>query len=67
LKFNIWPDAKGDGLALETEGLPHAVAACGADSVTVATSTLRKVGVQPALLDAIDTAHARGWYGPATQ
>jgi hypothetical protein len=67
LKFNIWPDAKGDGLALETEGLPHAVAACGADSVTVATSTLRKVGVQPALLDAIDTAHARGWYGPASQ
>ncbi len=67
LKFNIWPDGKGDGLALETEGLAHVVAACGSDSVIVATLTLRKLGVQPALLDAIDTAHARGWYDPARQ
>jgi hypothetical protein len=67
LKFNIWPDGKGDGLALQTQGLPHVVAACGSDSVIVATSTLRKLGVQPALLAAIDAAHARGWYGPARQ
>jgi hypothetical protein len=67
LKFNIWPDGKGDGLALQAEGLPHVVAACGSDSVIVATSILLKLGVQPALLDAIDTAHLRGWYDPATQ
>ena len=64
LKFNIWPDAKGDGLAVQTEGLPHVVAACGAEPVVIPTATLRKLGVQGPLLDAIDTAHAQGWYGP---
>lgn len=62
LKFTIWPDAEGDGIAIQTQGLPHVVAACGADAIVIPTTTLRRLGVQPALLDAIDTAHAQGWY-----
>lgn len=62
LKFNLWPDAKADGITIEPEGLPHAVAACG-DDVVVPVSELHKMGVQPALLTDIETAHSRGWYG----
>ena len=61
LKFNLWPDAQAGGVRIEPEGLPHVVAACG-DSVPIPTAVLRKMGVQPALLDAIDSAHAHGWF-----
>lgn len=64
LKFNLWPDARAGGIAIEPEGLPHAVAACG-DSAVVPIAELRKMGVQPALLDAIETAHRNGWYAGA--
>jgi hypothetical protein len=64
LKFNLWPDTKAGGIAIEAEGLPHAIGAC-ADAVIVPTAVLRKMGVQAAMLDAIDTAHARGWYDPS--
>ncbi len=64
LKFNLWPDARAGGIAIEPEGLPHAVAACG-DSAVVPIADLRKMGVQPALLDAIEIAHRNGWYDGA--
>jgi hypothetical protein len=64
LKFNLWPDAKAGGIAVEPEGLPHVLAPC-TNSVVVPVSDLRKMGVQPALLDAIETAHSHGWYDSA--
>ena len=62
LKFNLWPDAQAGGIQIEPEGLPHAVAACG-DNVLIPSAALRKIGVQPALVDAIESAHAQGWFG----
>jgi hypothetical protein len=58
LNFMLWPDATHDGLALAPFGLIHAVAACGPAAV-LPTATLRKLGVDAKLLDAIDAAHAR--------
>lgn len=63
LQFILWPDAKREGIALEPFGLPHAVAACGADTV-IPLATLRQAGMAPAMLDAIATAHKSGSYGP---
>ena len=62
LKFDLWPDAQAGGIQIEPEGLPHAVAACG-DNVLIPAAALRKMGVQPALVDAIESAHAQGWFG----
>lgn len=62
LKFNLWPDAQAGGIQIEPEGLPHAVAVCG-DSVLIPAAALRKMGVQSALVDAIESAHAQGWFG----
>lgn len=62
LKFNLWPDAKIGGIRIEPEGLPHAVAAC-IDSVLIPAAALRGMGVQPSLADAIESAHAHGWFG----
>lgn len=62
LRFNLWPDAEGGGIQIEPEGLPRAAAACG-DNVLIPVAALRKMGVQPALLDAIESAHAHGWFG----
>lgn len=61
LKLTVWPDAKQDGLAVEPGDLPHVVLAC-ADTVVIATATLRPLGVDSGLLDAIDTAHANGFF-----
>jgi hypothetical protein len=61
LKFNLWPDARGGGIEMEPEGLPHAVLACG-DSVLIPAAALRKMGVQAAMVDAIDAAHGQGWF-----
>jgi len=57
----MWPDAKEDGIALAATQFPHVVKACG-QPVTVSTAELRKLGVDATLLDAIDEAHAKGWY-----
>lgn len=57
----IWPDGKADGIALAATQFPHVVKACG-QPATVSTAELRKHGVDAALLDAIDEAHAKGWY-----
>jgi hypothetical protein len=62
LKLNLWPEPKDGGLAIEPGDLPHAVEAC-ADLVVVPTETLRTLGVNVALLDAIDAAQAGGFFG----
>lgn len=62
LKFNLWPDAQAGGIEIEPESLPHVVAACGA-SVLIPAAALRRMGVQPSLVDAIESAHAKGWFG----
>ncbi|HVA14635.1 MAG TPA: hypothetical protein VNF99_15415 [Stellaceae bacterium] len=61
LKLTLWPDAKGGGLGVEPGDLIHAEAACG-DDVTVPTATFRPLGVDKGLLDAIDAAHAGGYF-----
>lgn len=66
LGFALWPDAAGDGIAIEANNLPHVVKACGPDQ-TIAMPELRKLGVDDALLGAIEEAHRHGWYDkPAT-
>jgi hypothetical protein len=57
----MWPNAKDDGITLAATQFPHVVKACG-QPATVSTAELRKLGVDAALLDAIDEAHANGWY-----
>lgn len=61
LKLNLWPDPKGGGLGVEPGDLAHAVQAC-ADPIVIPTTTLRPLGVDAALLDAIDAARAGGFF-----
>jgi hypothetical protein len=61
LKLNLWPDPKGGGLGVEPGDLAHVVQAC-ADPMVIPTATLRPLGVDAALLDAIDAAHAGGFF-----
>jgi hypothetical protein len=56
LTFQVWPDAKSDGLMLQPD-LPHVVLACG-DPQVVSVQTLRRLGVSAPLLSAIEAAHA---------
>ena len=58
LSFLIWPDAKRDGLVIQPSGLPHVIAACAAPFV-IPTATLRQLGVDSGLIDAVDIAHHR--------
>lgn len=62
LKFSLWPDARAGGIQIEPEGLPHAAAACGGN-VLIPAATLRTLGVLPALVEAVETAHAQRWFG----
>ncbi len=64
LQFILWPDAQREGVALEPSGLAHAIAACGPDAV-IPLPTLRQLGAEPALLDAISAAHKARLYGLA--
>jgi hypothetical protein len=57
LTFQLWPDAKAGGVALEPASLPHVVKACAATAV-IPTASLRKLGADKGLLDAVDAAHA---------
>jgi hypothetical protein len=59
--LTIWPDAKDDAIDLLAGEFPHVVKACSGPA-TVPTAELRKLGVDATLLDAIDEAHAKGWY-----
>jgi hypothetical protein len=61
LQLNLWPDPKGGGLGVEPGNLPHVVQAC-ADPIVIPTATLRPLGVSTDLLDAIDAAHAGGFF-----
>lgn len=61
LSLSLWPNAKKDGLAVEPGDLPHVVLAC-ADTIVIPTATLRPLGVEAGLLDAIDAAHAGGFF-----
>lgn len=61
--FMLWPDAEEDGVALEPSNLPHVIAACGEPS-TIPVATLRPLGVDAGLLDAIEAAHKAKQFGP---
>lgn len=61
LQFILWPDAARQGVAMQPSGLPHVIAACGDDAV-IPLATLRTLGVEPALLDAIAAGHQAGLY-----
>ncbi len=54
--FMLWPDARQGGLMIQPLRLPHASAACGVPAL-MGIDMLRRHGVQPALLNAIATAH----------
>jgi hypothetical protein len=64
LHFMLWPDAERDGVAMAPSGLPHAIAACGTDTV-IPVATLRTLGVTAGLVDAIASGHKAGLFGPA--
>ena len=61
LAFSLWPDASQDAVVIQAFGLPHVIAACGAD-VPVPTSVLRPLGADAKLLDAIDAGHKAGGF-----
>lgn len=60
--FALWPDARQGGIVALPSRLPHAMAACGVPAL-LSVATLRRQGVQPALLETIDAAHRAGLYG----
>lgn len=62
--FVLWPDARQGGLMVQPSGLSHAMAACGVPAL-LDLAVLRRQGVRPSLLDAIDTAHRAGRTGPS--
>jgi hypothetical protein len=61
LALNLWPEAKAGGIAIEPGDLIHAIQAC-ADTIVIPTATLRPLGINAGLLDAIDAAHAGGFF-----
>jgi hypothetical protein len=61
LMLTLYPDAKAGGLAVQPGDFAHVIAAC-ADTIVIPTATLRPLGVDAALLDAIDAAHAGGLF-----
>ena len=56
LEFIFWPDAKQSGLAVQPLNLPHVVRACG-PALPISLETLRSLGAEGELLNAIDAAH----------
>lgn len=57
----LWIDAKAGGVAMQPEGLPHVIAACG-ETVVMSAAELRRQGASPKLVAAIEAAHrARSW------
>jgi hypothetical protein len=61
LQLSLYPDAKAGGLAVQPGDFPHVIVAC-ADTIVIPTATLRPLGVDAGLLDAIDAAHAGGFF-----
>jgi hypothetical protein len=62
LHFMFWPDAARNGVAMQPTDLAHAAAACGPDAV-IPLATLRSLGADRALPDAIDASHQAGLFG----
>jgi hypothetical protein len=61
LTLSLYPNAKAGGLAVQPGDFAHVIAAC-ADTNVIPTATLRPLGVDAGLLDAIDAAHAGGFF-----
>ncbi|HEX3969951.1 MAG TPA: hypothetical protein VHX19_01435 [Stellaceae bacterium] len=61
LQLSLYPDAKAGGLAVQPGDFAHVIVAC-ADTIVIPTATLRPLGVDAGLLDAIDAAHAGGFF-----
>lgn len=61
LQLSLYPDAKAGGLAVQPGNFAHVIAAC-ADANVIPTASLRPLGVDAGLLDAIDAAHAGGFF-----
>ena len=61
LTLSLYPDAKAGGLAVQPGDFAHVIAAC-ADTNVIPTATLRPLGVDAGLLDAIDAAHGGGFF-----
>lgn len=60
-RLMLWPDAEAAGLVVQQADFPHVVKACG-PPITLAVPELRKLGVAPAFIDAIEEARRHGWY-----
>lgn len=60
--FNIWADAESNGVSVEPD-FPHVIQAC-AERATLTLDDLRGFGADPALIEAIATAHAAGNWAP---
>jgi len=60
--FNIWADAEHGGVSVVPD-FPHAIQAC-AETATLTPADLRALNAAPALVSAIETAHAAGGWAP---
>ncbi len=60
--FNIWADAQSNGVSVEPD-FPHVMQAC-AERATLTLDDLRGFDADPALVEAIATAHAAGNWAP---
>jgi hypothetical protein len=62
--FMFWPDAQANGLVMDQDDLAHVSQACGG-SVTLSTKTLREMGADAGMIDAIEAAHVLQAASPA--
>lgn len=62
--LTAWPDAKGGGLTLQSAGLVHADMGCHGD-VLMPLSELKRRGVAPELVEAIEAGHRAGLWRDA--
>lgn len=60
--FHIWADARTGGVAVAPD-FPHVTQAC-AETATISPADLRGFDAAPALVSAIETAHAAGGWAP---
>lgn len=60
--FKVWLDAQNGGLSVSPQFV-HVVQGC-ADTVTLNPDEMRRFGVSPAIIDAVESAHAAGSWAP---
>lgn len=60
--FSIWADAENGGVSVAPD-FPHVIQAC-AETATLSPADLRGFNAAPALVAAIETAHAAGGWAP---